>query len=147
MYLSDPFGYDANDLNLDHFTHDIIRESLFHSKVPRSFDEHASPLHEGTRTRKVAPASKQSCLFHFFHSFILKHDRPTVELSIELMITLSGNELRAVTSAPPPDPESWAFAPENNMVFANNLASEVRQTPEEWMKKGSDAMQRSLSLF
>ena len=58
IYLSDPFGYDANDLNLDHFTHDIIRESLFHSKVPRSFDEHASPLHEGTRTRKVAPASK-----------------------------------------------------------------------------------------
>ena len=26
LVLLDPFGYDKNDLNLDHFTHNIIRQ-------------------------------------------------------------------------------------------------------------------------
>jgi len=30
----DPFGYDKNDLNMDYFTHVIIRKSLFSSGVP-----------------------------------------------------------------------------------------------------------------
>lgn len=28
IFLLDPFGYDRNDLNMDYFTHVIIRESL-----------------------------------------------------------------------------------------------------------------------
>ncbi|KAL5521112.1 hypothetical protein ACEPAG_9034 [Sanghuangporus baumii] len=51
--IENPFGYDKNDLNMDHFTHNIIR-----------------------------------------------------------------NELRALTAFPPPSPESWAFSPRNDRLFA-----------------------------
>ncbi|RDB30055.1 hypothetical protein Hypma_013889 [Hypsizygus marmoreus] len=79
--IENPFGYDKNDLNLDHFTNNIIR-----------------------------------------------------------------NELRAITSAPPPDPSRWAFSAENDLLFANNIEQE-RVTPAEWMKKGHVEMQRSMSVF
>ncbi|KAF8965387.1 Bestrophin, RFP-TM, chloride channel-domain-containing protein [Flammula alnicola] len=78
--IENPFGYDKNDLNLDHFTHNIIR-----------------------------------------------------------------NELRAVTSTPPPDPARWAFVPENNLLFTSNL--DERVAPEQWIARGSVAMQRSLGQF
>ncbi|KAF8347412.1 Bestrophin, RFP-TM, chloride channel-domain-containing protein [Amanita rubescens] len=66
--IENPFGYDKNDLNLDHFTHNIIR-----------------------------------------------------------------NELRAVTSAPPPDPADWVFSPENDLTFSSNYETSERITPEMWM--------------
>ncbi|KAF8154747.1 Bestrophin, RFP-TM, chloride channel-domain-containing protein [Crassisporium funariophilum] len=78
--IENPFGYDKNDLNLDHFTHNIIR-----------------------------------------------------------------NELRAVTSTPPPDPARWAFVPENNLLFSNQLDDRV--SPEEWLSRGPFAMQKNLSQF
>ncbi|PPQ90166.1 hypothetical protein CVT25_012477 [Psilocybe cyanescens] len=78
--IENPFGYDKNDLNLDHFTHSIIR-----------------------------------------------------------------NELRAVTSTPPPNPTRWAFVPENNLLFSNY--TDERVTPEQWIARGPNAMQRNLSQF
>jgi len=68
--IENPFGYDKNDLNLDHFTHNIIR-----------------------------------------------------------------NELRAVTSAPPPDPADWVFSPENDLIFSSNYEISERVTPEAWMDR------------
>jgi hypothetical protein len=38
LLFSDPFGYDKNDLNLDHFTHNIIRNEL------RAITSSAPPL-------------------------------------------------------------------------------------------------------
>ncbi|PPQ99416.1 hypothetical protein CVT24_005403 [Panaeolus cyanescens] len=78
--IENPFGYDKNDLNLDHFTHNIIR-----------------------------------------------------------------NELRAVTSTPPPDPRRWAFVPENNLLFSTNL--DERVSPDEWLARGPKAMQKNLGRF
>ncbi|KAL0058351.1 hypothetical protein AAF712_014970 [Marasmius tenuissimus] len=80
--IENPFGYDKNDLNLDHFTHNIIR-----------------------------------------------------------------NELRAITSTPAPDPDGWVFDKENDLVFAReyNLTDE-RLTPQDWMNKGYQEMQRALTV-
>jgi len=79
--IENPFGYDKNDLNLDHFTNNII------------------------------------C-----------------------------NELRAITSAPPPDPARWAFSAENDLLFSNT-ADDERVSPLEWMERGHVAMQKTLSVF
>lgn len=57
-----------------------------------------------------------------------------------------GNELRAVTSAPPPDPAHWVFSPENDLVFANHYATDERVTPEEWMKRDYVAMLNALHV-
>lgn len=78
--IQDPFGYDNNDLNLDHFTNNIIR-----------------------------------------------------------------SELRAITSTPPPDLHRWAFAPENDLLFANRVDGE-RISPSEWMERGHVRMQMMLSM-
>ncbi|KAF5339585.1 hypothetical protein D9611_011411 [Ephemerocybe angulata] len=68
--IENPFGYDKNDLNLDHFTQNIIR-----------------------------------------------------------------SELKAVTSAPPPDPARWAFGAENNLLFAADVNDRV--PPQGWVDRGS----------
>ncbi|KAJ7080604.1 Bestrophin, RFP-TM, chloride channel-domain-containing protein [Mycena belliarum] len=73
--IENPFGYDKNDLNLDHFTHNIIR-----------------------------------------------------------------NELRAITSAAPPDPDRWIFSPENDLLFAADVDHDERVGPSEWVHRGSGAM-------
>ncbi|THU99022.1 UPF0187-domain-containing protein [Dendrothele bispora CBS 962.96] len=78
--IENPFGYDKNDLNLDHFTRNIIR-----------------------------------------------------------------NELQALTSTAPPDPARWAFAPENDLLFARDGDRDERLTPDEWMKRGYASMQSALS--
>ncbi|RXW20403.1 hypothetical protein EST38_g5458 [Candolleomyces aberdarensis] len=79
---TDPFGYDKNDLNLDHFTSKIIR-----------------------------------------------------------------NELKAITSTPPPDPTKWAFVPENNLVFSHGTDVHERVSPDEWVARGPGAIMGSLSHF
>lgn len=56
---------------------------------------------------------------------------------------MAGNELRAVTSTPPPDPARWAFVPENNLLFSDSLDDRI--TPMEWLERGPNAMQISLS--
>lgn len=56
----------------------------------------------------------------------------------------SGNELRAVTSTPPPDPALWAFAPENNLLFSTG--NDDRVTPADWLVKGPNAMQKNLGF-
>jgi putative membrane protein len=76
--IENPFGYAKNDLNLDHFTRNIIR-----------------------------------------------------------------NELHAITSTAPPDPSVWAFAPENNLIFAANEKQE-RVPPEEWVRRGYGRMQAAM---
>lgn len=76
--IENPFGYDKNDLNLDHFTNNIIR-----------------------------------------------------------------NELRAITSAPPPNPSQWAFAAENDVLFTFPQAERV--TPEDWIRRGYTQMQAALA--
>ncbi|KAJ7649232.1 Bestrophin, RFP-TM, chloride channel-domain-containing protein [Mycena rosella] len=73
--IENPFGYDKNDLNLDHFTHNIIR-----------------------------------------------------------------NELRAITSASPPDPDRWIFSPENDLLFATDVEHDERLGPSEWISRGSGQM-------
>ncbi|KAF8990861.1 Bestrophin, RFP-TM, chloride channel-domain-containing protein [Cyathus striatus] len=78
--LEDPFGYDKNDLDLDHFTNDVMR-----------------------------------------------------------------NELKAITSAPPPDPNRWIFVPENNVLFSTNV--EERITPNEWANMGPEKIQNSLRMM
>lgn len=59
----------------------------------------------------------------------------------------AGNELRAITSAPPPDPASWAFVPENDLLFTNSLDLADRLSPEDWVARGLAAMQQSLSAY
>ncbi|KAF5364958.1 hypothetical protein D9758_008138 [Tetrapyrgos nigripes] len=78
--IENPFGYDKNDLNLDHFTRNIIR-----------------------------------------------------------------NELQALTSTAPPDPARWAFAPENDLLFARDFQRDERVTPDEWLKRGYHSMQGTLA--
>ncbi|KAK0450293.1 Bestrophin, RFP-TM, chloride channel-domain-containing protein [Desarmillaria tabescens] len=80
--IENPFGYDKNDLNMDHFTSNIIR-----------------------------------------------------------------NELRAITSAAAPDPARWAFAPENDLLFATNYDKDERVSPEEWARRGSTQMQAAASFI
>ncbi|KAF8880634.1 Bestrophin, RFP-TM, chloride channel-domain-containing protein [Infundibulicybe gibba] len=83
--IENPFGYDKNDLNLDHFTHNIIR-----------------------------------------------------------------NELRAITSTPPPALAQWAFAPENDLVFESTpepgKTQGGRVTPEEWIERGSVEIEKVLTM-
>ncbi|KAF6760427.1 Bestrophin, RFP-TM, chloride channel-domain-containing protein [Ephemerocybe angulata] len=76
--IENPFGYDKNDLNLDHFTQNIIR-----------------------------------------------------------------SELKAVTSAPPPDPARWAFGAENNLLFAADLNDRV--PPQQWVERGYHDILTALS--
>ncbi|KIY53139.1 UPF0187-domain-containing protein, partial [Fistulina hepatica ATCC 64428] len=79
--IENPFGYDKNDLNLDHFTNNIIR-----------------------------------------------------------------NELRAITSAPPPNPSVWAFVAENDLLFsAPRDERRERVTPNEWLERGFPVMQTALA--
>ncbi|KAM6494853.1 Bestrophin, RFP-TM, chloride channel domain containing protein [Amanita muscaria] len=77
--IENPFGYDKNDLNLDHFTDSIIR-----------------------------------------------------------------NELRALASAPPPDPAHWAFSAENDLVFAGDYEKEERIAPQDWLNRSYAAMLAAL---
>ncbi|KAF8823274.1 hypothetical protein HHX47_DHR10000355 [Lentinula edodes] len=56
------------------------------------------------------------------------------------------NELRAITSTPAPDPARWAFAPENDLLFASDVHTDERVTPQEWIGRGYIQMQHALSL-
>ncbi|RXW20398.1 hypothetical protein EST38_g5457 [Candolleomyces aberdarensis] len=98
--IENPFGYDKNDLNLDHFTSKIIRMRLSYELWP-------------------------CCL----------------------TICVVGNELKAITSAPPPDPAIWAFAPENSLVFSHGTDVRERISPDEWVARGPGAIMGSLSHF
>jgi len=82
--IENPFGYDKNDLDLDHFCQNIIRL-----------------------------------------------------------------ELRAITSSAVPDPADWAFSPANNHVLDNGYVvghSLNHETPEQWVKKGTDAMKAAMAI-
>jgi len=77
--IENPFGYQRNDLNLDHYTRNIIRA-----------------------------------------------------------------ELHAITSTAPPDPAVWAFAEDNNLIFAADTNRDIRLSPEEWVRRGYPRMQAAL---
>lgn len=68
-------------------------------------------------------------------------------MSPDSVIVVVGNELRAITSAPPPDPAHWAFSPENDLLFSSRVESDPRITPDEWVKNGYAKMQRTLSMI
>ncbi|TFK61875.1 UPF0187-domain-containing protein [Pluteus cervinus] len=80
--IEDPFGYDPNDLDLDHLTNDIIR-----------------------------------------------------------------NELRAITSRPPPEPSVWAFMPGNDSIFESvHSTRDVHHPPEYWVSLGYTNTVKELNM-
>lgn len=78
--IENPFGFDRNDLNLDHFTENIIRI-----------------------------------------------------------------ELASITSVPVPDPAQWAFAPENDGVFARDRFDSAKYAPEAWVREGKTKITQQLA--
>ncbi|KAJ7062112.1 Bestrophin, RFP-TM, chloride channel-domain-containing protein [Mycena amicta] len=56
------------------------------------------------------------------------------------------SELRALTSAPAPDPERWVFAPENDLLFTADVEQDERVGPEMWVHRGSGAMLGALGV-
>lgn len=78
--IENPFGFDRNDLNLDHFTENIIRI-----------------------------------------------------------------ELASITSVPVPDPAQWAFAPENDGVFARDRFDSTKYAPEAWVREGKTKITQQLA--
>ncbi|KAI0311495.1 Bestrophin, RFP-TM, chloride channel-domain-containing protein [Amylostereum chailletii] len=78
--IENPFGYDENDLNLDYFTHNVIRE-----------------------------------------------------------------ELRIITSRPPPNTNDWVFSAQNDCLFSSHKDSE-RVSPEDWVSRGRGPILAELSV-
>ena len=119
----DPFGYDKNDL------------------VCACISERYTPA-------DTSPASQN--MDHFTHNIIR-------------------SELLAITSRPPPDPADWAFSPYNDNLFRSahpdcapesmttdnekgmgaDAAHHKRDelTPEDWVKKGSEAIKNAMVCY
>ena len=57
-----------------------------------------------------------------------------------------GQELRAITGLPVPDPTEWAFSSENDFVLAIHESENECMTPNEWVRRGASEMQASLVL-
>jgi len=60
----------------------------------------------------------------------------------------SGNELRAITGTPTPDPAIWAFSNMNDRVFSSTSKSEDKPeniSPREWLHRGLGPMQSALA--
>ena len=61
-----------------------------------------------------------------------------------------GNELRALTATPTPDPSVWAFSDINDRVFSpSTLNPEEKHdhaSPREWLRRGLGPMQSALLL-
>jgi len=59
-----------------------------------------------------------------------------------------GNELRAVTATPAPDPTIWAFSDANDCVFSSSALKQDekndRAPPNEWLRRGLGPMQGAL---
>lgn len=59
------------------------------------------------------------------------------------------NELKAITSVPPPDISVWAFTAANDAVLCMHGATEEtgerRASPDEWVRRGASAMQSTLA--
>jgi len=59
-----------------------------------------------------------------------------------------GNELRAVTATPAPDPTIWAFSDANDCVFSTSTLKQGekddRVPPHEWLRRGLGPMQGAL---
>lgn len=51
-------------------------------------------------------------------------------------------ELKAVTSVPPPDPSHWVFVPENDTIFTKDSE---RVVPNVWIERGPEEILRMLS--
>lgn len=59
-----------------------------------------------------------------------------------------GNELRAVTATPAPDPTIWAFSDTNDRIFSSSTLNQDEKTdrasPQEWLRRGLGHMQSAL---
>lgn len=59
-----------------------------------------------------------------------------------------GNELRAITATPAPDPSVWAFSNYNDHIFPTSPHesedSSNHTSPHVWMSRGLDSMQNAL---
>lgn len=53
------------------------------------------------------------------------------------------DELRIVTSMPPPNPSDWVFVEGNDYVFATGK-SPRRMKPSEWEEKNAEEIWRAL---
>lgn len=61
------------------------------------------------------------------------------------LIIIAEEELKAVTSVPPPDPSHWVFVPENDFLFAKEKNLE-RTAPNTWVERGPEEIFRALSM-
>ena len=63
-------------------------------------------------------------------------------------IFLPGNELRAITGTPAPDPAIWAFSDMNDCVFSSSKQEEKLDpvSPQEWLRRGLGSMQSALHM-
>lgn len=82
---------------------------------------------------------------HFTHN-IIRESPLTSSSAIPYSVCTVGNELRALTGTPAPNPTHWAFSPENDLVFAvGRLQEEERVTPTEWLSRGYPSIQVALA--
>ena len=83
---------------------------------------------------------------HFTHN-IIRMIISVVLRFLWLTYLITGHELRAMTAIPAPSPSVWAFAPENNLIFASHEANEELITPEDWVtKRGLSQMRVALTF-
>ena len=84
---------------------------------------------------------------YFTHEIIRKRQLP-----LQMFVAQSfhpGNELRALTATPAPEPAIWAFSDINDCIFPSTLGAENaanRASPREWLRRGSGPMQNALSV-
>ena len=112
----DPFGYDKNDL---------VSDSL------------------GVFACQLMPTKN---LDHFTNNIIRERSAIIHHATRLNAVLLTGNELWAVTSAPPPDPADWAFSPENDLLFSSSYETDQRVTPEAWMRRDYNSMLDALHV-
>ena len=63
-----------------------------------------------------------------------------------VLILCVGQELRAITGLPAPDPSEWAFSPDNDFVLAVHEGENERTAPNEWVRRGPLQMQTALAF-
>ncbi|KAF7368787.1 hypothetical protein MVEN_00203800 [Mycena venus] len=124
--IENPFGYDKNDLNLDHFTHNIIRNEL------RAITSAAAP--DPDRWVSVA------CCFHALAPVMGTLARRATRAFPFFVFPCTIQPLTPLSSF------LQIFSPENDMLFVSDVEHDERVGPNEWMRRGSASMLGALSV-